>query len=320
MSILSLLRRSTLGIQVTDDVLRAGMAEIVGEKVNLTMSAKVDLPAGIVERGTVRDIAKLQASLKQLLGSLSGSHPSRVTLCVPADIVYSCRLFVPFARISERDRILKSVVAQTVPEPVEDLVIAFTVLGSVGTDQNVVVVCMRRDVLQAYAGALKAAGLHLCAIVTVPAIVSGLDPVGGDHLVVAINDAGAATITAFLGGWPAEEAVLRAPAESAVAGEAQSMLADMASGGTRLTRVIVAGDGKEEIANACTQPGLRVESFSVLSPQKTEWLGVIGGLAKTPWSGAVLSAAHLSKWTRLRILAVTGIALLFADLLLLWLK
>jgi len=320
MSILSFLRRSTLGIQVTDTALRAGMAETAEGAVTLTMTAKVDLPGGIVERGTVRDRAKLRASFERLLGSLAGSHSTRVTLCVPADIIYSCRLSVPFARISERDRILKSVVAQTIPEPVEDLVIAFTVLGSTATDQQVAVVCMRRDVLAAYAEALKGAGLRLSSIVTVPAIVSGLDAVGGDSLIVATDASGGATVTAALGGWPVDEAVLHHPIEGAVAKEAQSMLAEMAAGGTRLARVIVVGDGKEVIEQACTQPGLRVESFTALSLQKTEWLGVIGGIARTPWSAAILTAAHLKHWTRLRILFVLCVALLLVNVLLTWVK
>ena len=76
MSILSLLRRSTLGIQVTDGALRAGMAEIVGEKVNLTMSAKVDLPAGIVDEllGSSGKAGITEAARKALVRTITEHH------------------------------------------------------------------------------------------------------------------------------------------------------------------------------------------------------------------------------------------------------
>jgi type IV pilus assembly protein PilM len=130
--------------------------------VRLERSATIDLPVGAVRDGEVVDVPAVTEALKQLWSGHKGlGREVRIGVANAKIVVRT--LDLPPVSVSELDAVVRQVVADELPMPMESAVLDYAPVGVVATAagprQRVVVVAARKEMVEAAIAAATAAGL-----------------------------------------------------------------------------------------------------------------------------------------------------------------
>jgi type IV pilus assembly protein PilM len=130
--------------------------------VRLERAATIDLPVGAVRDGEVVDVAAVTEALKQLWSANKGLRRDVRIGVANAKIVVRT-LDLPPVQGSQIDGVVRQVVADELPMPLESAVLDYEAVGLVetaaGPRQRVVVVAARREMVEAAVAAAAGAGL-----------------------------------------------------------------------------------------------------------------------------------------------------------------
>ena len=162
--------------------------------VAVTRGAIAPLRPGILRDGEASDPSGLAAALKELFEA--NDLPRRVRLGIANQRIVVRSLDLP---VIEDPKGLAAAVEQSAPDhipmPMDEAVVDFQSLGVVDTPQGprsrVVIVAVRRDMVDRLAGACRDAGLRLEGIdLSAFAMVRALAPAGAEGALLYVNVAG----------------------------------------------------------------------------------------------------------------------------------
>jgi type IV pilus assembly protein PilM len=142
---------------------RIAAAEVSANgSVRLERAATIDLPVGAVRDGEVVDVPTVTDALQQLWSEHKGlGREVRIGVANAKIVVRT--LDLPPVNGSEIDAVVRQVVADELPMPMESAVLDYEAVGLVetpaGPRQRVVVVAARREMVEAAVAAASAAGL-----------------------------------------------------------------------------------------------------------------------------------------------------------------
>jgi type IV pilus assembly protein PilM len=142
---------------------RIAAAEVsVNGSVRLERAATIDLPVGAVRDGEVVDVPAVTAALKQLWSEHKGLGRD-VRIGVANSKIVVRTLDLPPVDASELDAVVRQVVTDELPMPMESAVLDYEAVGIVetaaGPRQRVVIVAARKEMVEAAVAAAGAAGL-----------------------------------------------------------------------------------------------------------------------------------------------------------------
>jgi type IV pilus assembly protein PilM len=157
-------KTSVVGLELDPGHLAAAEVSVNG-KITLTRGAVAELRPGIIRDGEVADPAGLAQSLKELFAE--HELPRRVRLGIAHQRIVVRSLDLP-AVIDDPKALAAAVRAEApdhIPMPMDEAVLDFQPLGTVqtlsGLRSRVVVVAVRREMVERVASASQAAGLQL---------------------------------------------------------------------------------------------------------------------------------------------------------------
>jgi type IV pilus assembly protein PilM len=143
---------------------RVVAAEVsVNGSVRLERAATIDLPVGAVRDGEVVDVAAVTEALKELWDAHKGLRRDVRIGVANAKIVVRTLDLPPVTGRDEIDAVVRRVVADELPMPMESAVLDYEPIGIVetpaGARQRVVVVAARKEMIEAAIAAARGAGL-----------------------------------------------------------------------------------------------------------------------------------------------------------------
>ena len=118
------------------------------------------LPSDTVQAGLIHDPARLSASLQGLIEAHQIKTTDVVT-ALPGPVVVSKRLTLPVQEPSELHQSILFEAGNVIPESLEEMSIDYQVLGQTEDSEtvDVLLVAVRKDVLEGYVTAMRQAGL-----------------------------------------------------------------------------------------------------------------------------------------------------------------
>jgi type IV pilus assembly protein PilM len=153
--------KTVVGLDIEPGRIVAAEVSLNGS-VRLERSATIDLPVGAVRDGEVVDVPAVTDALKQLWSANKGLRRDVRIGVANAKIVVRT-LDVPPVAASEVDAVVRQVVADELPMPMESAVLDYEPVGIVetaaGPRQRVVVVAARKEMVEAAIAAAAGAGL-----------------------------------------------------------------------------------------------------------------------------------------------------------------
>jgi type IV pilus assembly protein PilM len=153
--------KTVVGLDIEPGRIAAAEVSVDGS-VRLERAATIDLPVGAVRDGEVVDVPAVTDALKQLWGEHRGlGRDVRIGVANAKIVVRT--LDLPPVAGAEIDAVVRQVVADELPMPMESAVLDYEAVGLVetpaGPRQRVVVVAARREMVEAAVAAASAAGL-----------------------------------------------------------------------------------------------------------------------------------------------------------------
>ena len=123
------------------------------------------LPAGAIHGHVVRDPVPVAGVIRRLVRATGMRGRSAVT-ALPGPAVMMRTIVVEPRPGGGLDALVVREAAALVPEALEHVVLDYQVVGPVGADgtSSILLVAARRDLVQSYTAAIRAAGLELCGI------------------------------------------------------------------------------------------------------------------------------------------------------------
>lgn len=266
-----------IGIEITDTSLRLARAERAGGTRRAAKHAEIPLPEGAVLRGKMLDAASCADALKRGLSRLGGAAPA--VLCLPAEAVYTAILRLDTGVRVTEDAV-RAEAGALFPEPATDLRLSFRILSADADGKTVGVAAVRDDILAPWLDACVRAGLALESVTSAPCAVAA-GHASGDCALVLKPAEGSGSVTVFLQGWPADEALLaRGDDDAATAAALAGLLAEepsvtdvLVAGGSALAERIGAGTAKRADAKKddAAAPAARVTLLPAADDART-WL------------------------------------------------
>mgnify|MGYP001572761515 CR=1 FL=1 len=196
-------RRSVIGLDISDRSIEAVQLKRAFRGIAVVAASRLELPAGVVENGLLRQPGPLADQLRTLLHQAK-PQPSRERFCLvslPESQVFSHVFSLP-AALNERQvrQAILYEAEQFVPIPLRESYYDFIVVGRRGDQQEVAYVATRRAVVHQYLEACRAAGLMPVAFEPESGSISrALVRRGfGERGVVLLIDFGARTTNAHL--------------------------------------------------------------------------------------------------------------------------
>jgi type IV pilus assembly protein PilM len=155
--------RTVVGLDIEPGRIVAAEVSVNGS-VRLERAATIDLPVGAVRDGEVVDVAAVTDALKELWQGQKGLRRDVRIGVANAKIVVRTLDLPPVNGRGELDMVVRQVVADELPMPMESAVIDYEAIGLVdtlaGTRQRVVVVAARKEMVEAAIAAASGAGLR----------------------------------------------------------------------------------------------------------------------------------------------------------------
>jgi type IV pilus assembly protein PilM len=186
-------KTSVVGLELDPAHIAAAEVSVNGS-ITLTRGAVAQLPAGVVRDGEVVDPAGLAEALKAMFAE--HELPRRVRLGIAHQRIVVRALDLP--AVADDPKALAAAVRAEAPDhipmPMDEAVLDFQPLGNVntlsGVKSRVVVVAVRREMVERMAAAVQAAGLQLDGIDL--SAFGMLRALGSDHedAVLYVNVAG----------------------------------------------------------------------------------------------------------------------------------
>jgi type IV pilus assembly protein PilM len=184
---------SVVGLDLDPSHIAAAEVHVNGG-VSVTRGAVAPLRPGVLRDGEAADPSALAAALKELFDA--NDLPRRVRLGIANQRIVVRSLDLP---VIEDPKGLAAAVHQSAPDhipmPIDEAVVDFQSLGVVDTPQGprsrVVIVAVRREMIDKLVSATREAGLEVEGIdLAAFAMVRALAPVATEHAVLYINVAG----------------------------------------------------------------------------------------------------------------------------------
>jgi type IV pilus assembly protein PilM len=184
---------TVVGLDLDPNHIAAAEVHVNGG-VSVTRGAVAPLRPGILRDGEAADPSALAAALKELFEA--NELPRRVRLGIANQRIVVRSLDLP---VIEDPKGLAAAVHQTAPDhipmPIDEAVVDFQSVGVVDTPQGprsrVVIVAVRREMIDRLVSATQEAGLEVEGIdLAAFGMVRALAPAAGEHAVLYINVAG----------------------------------------------------------------------------------------------------------------------------------
>jgi type IV pilus assembly protein PilM len=154
--------RTVVGLDIEPGRIVAAEVSVNGS-VRLERAATIDLPVGAVRDGEVVDVDAVTEALQELWDGQKGLRRDVRIGVANAKIVVRTLDLPPVNGAAELDTMVRQVVADELPMPMESAVIDYEPIGIVdtlaGTRQRVVVVAARKEMVEAAIAAASGAGL-----------------------------------------------------------------------------------------------------------------------------------------------------------------
>ena len=154
-----------LAVDIGSHSVKVVAARHQGASVRVEAAVVGALPAGAIHGHMVRDPAPVADVLRRLVREV-GMRSRRAVTALPGPAVMMRRIAVEPRPCGGLDALVVREAAALVPEALEHVVLDYQVVGSFGADgtSSVLVVAARRDLVQSYTAAIRAAGLEPCGI------------------------------------------------------------------------------------------------------------------------------------------------------------
>ncbi|MBI2097784.1 MAG: pilus assembly protein PilM [Candidatus Vogelbacteria bacterium] len=187
-------RQPSVGLDIADRSIEA--AELVrrGRKLVVAALARQPLPAGVVERGEIKDQAKLAGALKSVLNLAKprAITPKRVYFGLPESQVYLHSFVLPVsAAKSELGSLLLTEAREHVPLETDDLVFGYKSLGVGSEGEHYLIAAASRRVLNDWRAFFHSLGYAVEFDLEALALFRSLGPLAAAPAAVA--DFGAVT-------------------------------------------------------------------------------------------------------------------------------
>jgi type IV pilus assembly protein PilM len=185
--------KTVVGLEMDPSHIAAAEVHVNGQ-ITVKKGAVADLRAGILRDGEVIDTAGLSESLRSLFAEHDLGTNVRIGVANQRIVVRTLDL-----PVTHDEAALKLAVQAGAPDhipvPMDEAVLDFQPLGTVATPEGprtrVVIVAVRRDMIDRLVTAAHDAGLHVEGIdLSAFAMVRALRPAGTEHAVLYINLAG----------------------------------------------------------------------------------------------------------------------------------
>ncbi len=276
-----------LGISVTDTAVTLALAKRRGREWSVEHRARVDLPPGAVQDGTIRDVAAVAKGLKECFGKVQTSGATPAILCIPSRHVYGALLHLPSGTRRD-DESVRSATQGLFPEPIDQMRLVSRALPPDAAGAATGVAAVRTDVLQPFIDTCATAGITLRAVTTVPCAIATSRGIKAPLIVfLAGAENVQPSVTLLLQGWPIDEDILPAGTSPEDAAKAVTGLSEeYVAKGKPVGDVLVAAPSAVRTAltkghadaktrahsHASSATTYRVTSL-VTKEQDLEWLG-----------------------------------------------
>jgi type IV pilus assembly protein PilM len=185
--------KTIVGLEMDPSHLAAAQVEVNG-KLSVTKGAVADLRPGIVRDGEVADPVALTEELRKLFAE--GEFPNDVRLGVANQRIVVRTLDVaPLDDPKALEELVRAEAPDHIPVPMDEAVLDFQPLGLIettaGPRMRVVIVAVRRDMIDRMIACTQEAGLNVVGIdLSAFAMVRALHPAGAGQAVLYVNLAG----------------------------------------------------------------------------------------------------------------------------------
>ncbi len=287
-----------IGLEFTDHAIRAVVARRSflrrGKKkadATIQLQSEGKIPQHSLEQGIVKDREKCAEALDDVITNLHvPTHRKRAVLCLPASKVYTSILTLPSLPSGkmERDDLIRSTVADIIPEQSSDLTITSTVLHSSAKESVVGIAAVARTVLQVYLDLCKDAGVDILGVTTAPLVIAASLSEGENLFLLlqgGIKGGGEVTVTLFDSLWSIDEEVLPGESDNDTAiNVINELLAEGKSRDHVIEKLFV--HGGSAMLNALRDanfPDLLVEeAMPTLKLSEKKWAGPLAASALSP--------------------------------------
>lgn len=142
--------KNSIGIDIADHTIEVVELSKSGKDVNVESSGRIRLGSGIVERGRIKDEAKLATAIKKMLSKAKprAIAPERIILGLPEAQVYIHNFVLKPHNKQERDELLLKEAQTNVPVPKSDLVFSHRVLYEGKEGVEIILVATSREVIE----------------------------------------------------------------------------------------------------------------------------------------------------------------------------
>ena len=185
--------KTIVGLEMDPSHLAAAQVEVNG-KLSVTKGAVAELRPGIVRDGEVADPVALTEELRKLFAG--GELSTQVRLGIANQRIVVRTLDVPPVDDPKMlEELVRVEAPDHIPVPMDEAILDFQSLGrvetSVGPRTRVVIVAVRRDMIDRLVASAHEAGLDVVGIdLSAFAMVRALDTAGSEHAVLYVNLAG----------------------------------------------------------------------------------------------------------------------------------
>lgn len=165
---------SVIGIHIIGDGIR--IAKVQKQRKGFVVLGKADnrFSKGIVRKGVIVKPEEAGAELKQLIQSNTLLYASKAVICLSPEQVYVTLCSTKRVAGSKQRILIEKEIKRWIPEELSKLAYSVRILEKNKKKIDIAVIAIHQDVLDSYVACIKAAGLNVIGITTVPHAIASV--------------------------------------------------------------------------------------------------------------------------------------------------
>ena len=143
-------RKKSIGLDIADRSIALVLLRQAKTGLEVSSRARVSFPAGIVERGRIKDEQRLAAALRELFTKASldpVAEQTEITFGLPESQVYFHIFDAPAQKPEEREELVRQEAMSNIPLAVDDLIYSHSVLSEEGGKSQIILLAASRKVV-----------------------------------------------------------------------------------------------------------------------------------------------------------------------------
>lgn len=158
-------KKNTIGLDISDLNLKAVQLNKFGKKIKIQGLGRIDLPKGIIERGSIKDPQVVAAALTNLLSKpLHGSFTSnQIVVSLPETRTF-IKLITVEKGANSLEAILESEIEKYIPLNISEMYYDYQIIGSSNDEYRILIGAAPKHIVDQYINLIKIAKLEVSAI------------------------------------------------------------------------------------------------------------------------------------------------------------